>query len=201
MSDELITVPDEFMDAPSVDFGVRFIPDWEALLSEGSGMNDWDRIVQLDSEYTVEDFQTGESVPAVSGTIQVKEQTAGVFEIRPASGLIIGIEFMDIPIVHTVWTALDSVKHHAGGGDRREWWNIPLTVGVSACGRSSFTDPPFKKFDMEDVDNYEEVREHILNKSVLQLPDFDSSVYLEENTFYFAPGEVQSLSDLRSVIE
>lgn len=196
-----LEIPAEFEKPPVIDFRVITIEDWDSVLAEGSGIGPWDNIIQLDSEYTVTDGLTGETVPAVSGTVQDKEQTIGIFEIRPASGLLIGIDFNDTRICHKVWATLESVGHFGNGGSREEWWAIPLEYGIRAEGASYISDgDTWKTFELHDK-SLEDVQDYLFNTGVLELDKFDDQVYLsdEGKLFLSETNFISSLPDLAPI--
>lgn len=193
-----ITVPSEYRDFPIVNFGVVTISDWDELLNEKSAISPWDYIFQLDSEYTVTDGFTETEVPAVSGIIQEKQETIGTFEIRPASGLVIGIDFKGIGLVHKIWTAFDSIEHCGSGGDRREWWNIPLQYGTIAEGHTFDEEQP-RLFEEPMNLSYEHVQEYLFKTARLEFETVDSSVYLEMDTMYFDSNEIKDLTDISEI--
>lgn len=189
-----------------IDFSVVTIPDWNKLLEEKSAIGPWDHIVQLDSEYTVTDGLTGGEVPAISGVIQQKEETVGIFEIRPASGLILGIDFKDIQLVHKVWTAFNSVKHFGHGGSRQEWWNIPLKYGETAKILSGSIDSGTnQELDLSEEKEYDDVKDYLLKSSILNLPDYSSLVHMNSTSkFYFegeTPSSLSDVSELSQLLE
>lgn len=194
-----LEIPTEFEEAPVVDFRVITIDNWESVIDESGGIGPWDDIIQLDSEpYTVTDGFTGESTPAIGGTVQDKEQTVGIFEIRPASGLIIGIDFENVGVCHKVWTALESVKHCGAGGSREEWWNIPLEYGVRAEGVSYTSDgDPWKTFELEGQ-SIDDVRDYMFKTAVLELDMFEDIVYMssDDDAILLGSDSVSCISDL-----
>lgn len=192
-----LEIPNDFQEPPVIDFRVVTIPNWDSVLNEGSAIGPWNHIIQLDSEYTVTDGFTGESTTAISGTVQEKEQTVGVFEIRPASGLLIGIKFRDVGVCHKVWTALDSVKHFGDGGSREEWWSIPLEYGVRAEG-SSFTSGGKSIWNTGELENnsINDVRDYMFKSAVLELDHFEDQVYFSVDGLLFTSDSSLSLSDV-----
>ncbi len=164
-------------DTYRVSFEVVSIPNWNNLLSEKTGVSPWRQIVQLDEEeYSVVDGKTGNEVTAISGILQDKQETIGVFEIRPHSGLIIGIEFQLVGLTHKVRTAMDYIEHYGGGGNKKEWWAIPLEYGT--WSKSTNYESGSQVHDAQNLD-IEDAHNRLFKSAELDLEDFEYPVYLE----------------------
>lgn len=185
---------------------VLSIPNLDEFLDEGYAISPWGQIFQISELITVKDGYTGEEVPAVIGTVQEKEKTIGLFEVRPESGIIFGIEFKNekFGLTHKIWTAFDSIEHYWDGGTRDEFWNLALSCSsvaqISGITKNNGEINHWLEWINFEESDYNELKDYMIYSCVLEPEGYNPIVWDSSNGFRFEE-DISDLEEVRPFIE